>query len=88
MVLYEWLYKTGRKTKVIDEYTERLITGIRDTHPLSGPIAIENYLMESGIKVSQNIIYRVLLKYNMVDQSINKIYYNYTIHRPMASWRG
>ncbi len=42
------LYSPGRKTKVIDEYTEGLIIGIRDTHPLSGPMAIENYLMESG----------------------------------------
>ena len=28
--------------------------------------------MESGIKVSHNIIYRVLLKYNMVDENHNK----------------
>ena len=60
------LYKTGRKTKVIDEYTEELIIDARNNHPLSGPMAIENYLMESGIKVSHNIIYRILLKYDMV----------------------
>ena len=32
-----------RKTKVIDEYTEELIIGIRNDYPLSGPMAIENY---------------------------------------------
>ena len=66
------LYKPGRKIKVIDEYTEKLIIGIRNDYPLSGPMAIENYLMESGIKISHNIIYRVLLKYNMVDENHNK----------------
>ena len=66
------LYKTGRKEKVIDQDIEELIIGIRNDYPLSGPMAIENYLMESGIKVSHNIIYRVLLKYNMVDQSMNR----------------
>ena len=35
-------------------------------------MAIENYLMESGINVSHNIIYRVLLKYNMVYENHNK----------------
>ncbi len=66
------LYKTGRKSKIIDEDTEELIISIRDNYPLSGPMAIENYLKDSGIEVSHNIIYKVLLKYNMVDQSINK----------------
>jgi hypothetical protein len=66
------LYKTGRKSKIIDEDAEELIISIGDNYPLSGPMAIENYLKDSGIKVSHNIIYKVLLKYNMVDQSMNK----------------
>ena len=66
------LYKTGRKTKTIDENTEKSIINIRNNYPLSGPIAIENYLIGAGIKVSHNLIYRVLLKYNMVDGSVNK----------------
>ena len=81
-MFYKWkeqFLEGGRKglegkdpDKAIDEYTEELIIGIRNDYPLSGPMAIENYLMESGIKVSHNIIYRVLLKYNMVDENHNK----------------
>ena len=65
------LYKKGGKKKIIDRDTEMLIIGINDTHPLLGLMAIENYFIDSGIKVSHNIIYRVLLKYGMVDQSKN-----------------
>ena len=67
----EELYKKGGKKKIIDRDTEMLIIGINDTHPLLGLMAIENYFIDSGIKVSHNIIYRVLLKYGMVDQSKN-----------------
>ena len=66
------LYKTGRKKKIIDQEIEELIIGIRNDYLLSGHMAIENYIKESGIKVSHNIIYRVLLKYNMVDENHNK----------------
>ena len=66
------LYKAGRKEKVIDEGIEELIIRIRDNYQLSGPLAIENYIKESGIKVSYNIMYKVLLKYGMVDENHNK----------------
>ncbi|SMD30793.1 DDE-type integrase/transposase/recombinase [Picrophilus oshimae] len=66
------LYKTGRKPKIIDKNTENLIINIRNNHPLSGPVAIEKYLIKMGIKVSHNIIYKILLKYNMVNEDLNK----------------
>ena len=66
------LYKTGRKTKSIESNTERLVINIRNNYPLSGPLPIEKYLKNKGITISHNIIYRILLKYNMVNEDINK----------------
>ncbi len=65
------LYRTGRKEKDIIEY-EDIIINIRNNNPLSGPLSIEKYLLNKGIKISHNIIYKVLLKKNMVNEDINK----------------
>ena len=66
------LYRTGRKPKSIDSNTEELVINIRDNYPLAGPLPIEKYLKNKGIEISHNIIYRILLKYNMVNEDINK----------------
>lgn len=52
------LHSTGRKIKVIDEYTGELIINVSKAYPLSEPMAIQDNLVELGIKNKNIFIYQ------------------------------
>ncbi len=67
-----FLQKPGRKTKEIDEETERIVLETHEQFNL-GPVHLEKKIEEiHGIHIPHNTIYKILLKHNLVEENMKK----------------
>ena len=68
----EYKINNRRRTREINDAGIEIIKSIRNEYPLSGPERIRKYLKKTGITISKNHIYRILLSLNMVSENDNK----------------
>jgi len=61
-----------RKHRELNSKDVETVKKIIYEYPMSGPERVRKYLKRKGIIIAKNNIYRILLKYNMVNEDINK----------------
>lgn len=66
------LREKGPKPHWITDEDMQSVMEIRQRHPNAGAIAIEQYLLECGIRIPHNRIHRILIESGMAMEDLNK----------------